>query len=78
MSRVQERIVELLRVEFNFNDVHSTTSFVRDLGMDSVKLLSFLMLLENESKVDIFGLGLDLTNTHTVEALAKFIEENSR
>ena len=66
-----------MRTKFAVTSVGSNTSVVRDLGFDSVRLMSFMMLLENEAKIDIFGRGLDLARTHTVGGLARFIEECS-
>src|SRR2546422_4405166 len=76
-SDAQTTIIRLLEVSCRGVPIGPATLFVEDLGLDSMRLLAFLTVLEAETGVDVFSRGLDVTRVQSVEALAQFIEAHA-
>ena len=76
-SDAQQTIIRLLEVSRKGVPIGPATLFVEDLGLDSMGLLAFLTVLKEETGVDAFSLGLDVTRVQSVAALAQFVEAHA-
>lgn len=73
LTRLQELLSELFDVEPE--EITSDTDFIEDLGADSLDIVEFLMILEEEFDFEKLD-ELDLTPYHTVGDVINFIERS--
>ena len=78
MASVKERVIDIVAEQLGVNkdQVSPETSFVNDLGADSLDTVELVMELEEEFDVNIPDDAAE--KIQTVGQAVKFIEENSR
>ncbi|MDD2218626.1 MAG: acyl carrier protein [Desulfoplanes sp.] len=69
-SKVKEIVIEQLGV--SADEIKETSSFVEDLGADSLDLTELIMAMEEEFDIEIDD--EDAQNIQTVQDAAKYIE----
>jgi len=69
-SKVKEIVIEQLGV--SADEIKPTSSFVEDLGADSLDLTELIMAMEEEFDIEIDD--EDAQNIQTVQDAAKYIE----
>ena len=77
MSEVQDKVVEIVcnQLRVNKDDVTSNSSFVEDLGADSLDTVELVMAFEEE-----FGLEIpddEAENITTIKSAVDWIQTNS-
>ena len=77
MSEVQDKVVEIVcnQLEISKEDVTPDSSFVEDLGADSLDTVELVMAFEEE-----FGLEIpddEAENITTIKSAVDWIEKNS-
>lgn len=74
---VLDRVIEIVAEQMGVDkeQVNDTTSFVNDLGADSLDQVELVMLFEDEFKLDIPD--EDAEKIQTIGDAVKYIEENS-
>lgn len=77
MSEVQDKVVEIVcnQLSVNKDDVTSDSSFVEDLGADSLDTVELVMAFEEE-----FGLEIpddEAENITTIKSAVDWIQTNS-
>ena len=77
MSEVQDKVVEIVcnQLRVNKDDVTSNSSFVEDLGADSLDTVELVMAFEEE-----FGLEIpddEAENITTIKSAVDWIQSNS-
>ena len=72
-SRLQELLAELFDTEPD--EIAMDTDFIEDLDADSLDIVEFLMILEEEFEFENLD-EMDLTPYHTVGDVVEFIERS--
>lgn len=72
-SRLQELLAELFDTEPD--EIAMDTDFIEDLDADSLDIVEFLMILEEEFDFENLD-EMDLTPYHTVGDVVEFIERS--
>lgn len=71
-----DKVKEVIKEEFDVEDVTMDTVIREDLGADSIGLVEFVMALEDEFDIEIDDSKLD--EIVTVSDIVSYIENNKR
>ncbi len=79
---VKEKIIDLV-IEVKNNSVeknqfHNETNIIDDIGIDSLELINFILLVEDEFDMELDFENFEISHMHNLERFCSFIiEKNS-
>lgn len=77
-EKIKEIIVEVLEGKVEVQDIDDETLLTQDLGVDSIKLVSIIVELENKFDIEIEAEDLDVNKLTIFKFLCTMVENKLR
>lgn len=73
-EKVLNLLNEIMETEYSTNDVKNNPDMISDLGMDSLQIINFILLIEEELDIEIDFDTFDFEELSRFNTFCKYLE----
>jgi len=75
-EKIKDLLIEVTENESLSNTITGTTNIINDVGLDSIQMINFILMIEDEFCIEIDFENFDVENLNSVDTLCNFISEH--